>query len=260
MNVLIVSASPLGAGSITFALARRLVTGIFPDADCRTLHLAEVALPACDGQLSSVVEGVERSGYYPALAPVYEAMKLADLVVFASPVHNFTVSALLKNLIDLMVFEAHRPSFMGKHALLVATAMGAGQDKVFRYLGDVVKSWGFRVVGRLGANSSVMAEPWYEARLVAAINQLSQRVPAAMTDPRPRVSLYELAAFKVWRLVVELNREKSPLDHRHWTARGLLEAPYYYPCRAIPPARWLSSLIVGFIRRGIRARKLKPQV
>lgn len=258
MNVLIVSASPLAAASQTYAVAARLVNAVFPQANCRTVHLAEAALPHCDGLLATIVDGERTTAHFSALQPVYEAMQQADVVVFASPVHNFTVSALLKNFIDLMVFESHRPSFMGKSALLVATAMGAGQDKVFRYLGDVVKSWGFRVVGRLGTNTSVIHEPWYEARLAAALDELRQRVPAAIAEARPRIGLYDLIAFRVWKLVIELNPEKSPVDHRYWTRTGLLGADYYYPCRIALPARWIAALIVGLVRRSIVARKLRP--
>lgn len=260
MNILILSASPLAAGSETHALATRLVGAVFPGASCRTLHLAEVGLPPCDGSLECIVEGEQATAGFSALQPVYTAMKVADVVVFASPVHNFTVSALLKNFIDLMVFESHRPSFMGKSALLVATAMGAGQDKVFRYLGDVVKSWGFRVVGRLGTNTSVIHEPWYEARLATTLARLAERVPAAIAESRPRIGLYDLIAFRVWKLVIELNPEKSLVDHRYWARTGLLQAPYYYPCRTGVLAPALAALIVGLVRRSILGRKLKPMV
>ncbi len=260
MNVLVLGTSPCGAASATFALAKRLVDHVFPSTDCRVLHLADLALPACDGRLDCVTREAAQARAIAALAPVYDAMKSADVVVFAAPVHNFTVPALLKNLIDLMVFESHRPSFMGRSALIVATAMGAGQDRVFRYFGDVVKSWGFRLVGRLGANTSVIDEPWYEARLVAALDTLRRRVPQAIADPRPRVGLYDLTAFRIWKLVVELNPDKSPVDHRHWAQTGLVDARYYYPCRTRLVARGLSALIVRLVRHGIVARKLKPML
>lgn len=258
MKVLILSASPLAAQSVTFQLAERLVGGVFPDAERRVVHLHDARLPACDGHLEVVTGGEGTTGYFPALKPVYDAMRWADMVVFASPVHNFTVSALLKNFIDLLVFESHRPSFMGKTALLVATAMGAGQEKVFGYLQEVVHSWGFRVVGRLGAAASMLGEAWYETKLQAAIDGLRRRVTAAIAEARPRVGLRDLTAFRVWRLVVDINRENSPIDYQYWSQHGWLTADYYFPCRTQPPARWLAALIAAAVRSSIIGRKLRP--
>lgn len=258
LKVLILGASPLGAQSVTFRLAERLAGRLFPDAERRIVHLSEANLPACDGRLEVITEGEGSSGYLAALMPVYKAMRWADVVIFASPVHNFTVSALLKNFIDLMVFESHRPSFMGKTAVLVATAMGAGQQKLFSYLQEVVHSWGFRVVGRLGAATSMLNEAWYEAKLHDAIGKLRERVLPAIIDPRPRIGLRDLIAFRVWRLVVNINRENTPIDYEYWSKQGWLTAGYYFPCRTRAPARWLSALIAAIVRYTIVNRKLKP--
>ncbi len=258
MRVLILSASPLASQSVTFHLAERLAGSLFPQAEREVIHLHEVKLPACDGQLDVIKEGENLTGAMSGLGAVYSAMRRADVVVFASPVHNFTVSALLKNFIDLMVFESHRPSFIGKPAVLVATAMGAGQDRLFAYLRDVVHSWGFRVVGCLGAAASMLDEPWYEARLQGAIGQLAGRVATRIADQRPRVGLRDVVAFNIWRLVVEINRENTPIDHEYWSRRGWLSAHYYYPCRTWPPARWIARLIATAVRHQIIGRKLKP--
>jgi NAD(P)H-dependent FMN reductase len=258
VRVLVLSASPLADQSVTGRLALRLIDRLFPDAQCQVVQLRDAQLPACDGRLDVITDGEDGTACFDALAPVYQAMRAADLVVFASPVHNFTVSALMKNFIDLMVFESHRPGFLGKPAVLVATAMGAGQDKVFAYLQEIVHSWGFRVVGRLGATTSMLNEPWYEARLQDAMAKLHQRVTAALRESRPFVGLRDVVAFNVWRLVIEINRENTPIDYRYWSDRGLLCADYYFPCRTLAPARWMAALIVMVVRRSIVGRKLRP--
>lgn len=258
MRILILSASPLGPRSVTFRLAVRLVESVFPGAEQRVVHLAEADLPACDGRLDVITAGEQCTGGFHLLQPVHAAMCWAEVVVFASPVHNFTVSALLKNFIDLMVFESHRPGFVGRRAVLVATAMGAGQRQLFAYLQDVVHSWGFHVVGRFGVASSMLGEPWYEARVDASLKRLRTRIGRALVAERPWVGFRDLVAFRIWRLVVILNREKSPLDYEYWLGRGWLTAHYYYPCRTSSLARWLAALVAALARHTIVARRLKP--
>jgi NAD(P)H-dependent FMN reductase len=243
MTILIINGSPLGADSVTGAVARRVVGETWPTAEITEVSLATAGLPACDGHLDSIIGGEQLTGPLAALGSLHAAMGHADAVVFVSPVHNFAVSALLKNFIDLLVFEAHRPSFVGKPVVLVATAMGAGQK---------------RVVGRLGADASVLAEPWYEAHLRSRVAELARCIPAAIADSRPKVALRDLAAFRIWRFLAEFNRQRTPLDYQYWQARGWFDADYYYPCRSSPWARALAAFIVAAAAWTIRHRRMRP--
>jgi multimeric flavodoxin WrbA len=75
-------------------------------------------------------------------------MQQADGVIFVSPVYTGNVSGLMKSLMDRLAYTAHRPAFLGKPAMLVATGSS--------FTGDSLKAlgWfgytGFEIVSRLG--------------------------------------------------------------------------------------------------------------
>ena len=93
------------------------------------IHLEDVPLARCQGFLTCVKFGEQKCPVGPQMAPLLAAMRAADGVIFASPVHCFNVSTLMKNFIDLLVYQMHRPEFFGKKALVVTSAAGAGHKR-----------------------------------------------------------------------------------------------------------------------------------
>ena len=83
------------------------------------IYLAEVQLSGCQGRLTCVKFGEHKCPYVSELAPLLQAMHSADVVIFGSPVHCFNVSTLMKNFIDLLVYQMHRPAFLGQKAIVV---------------------------------------------------------------------------------------------------------------------------------------------
>jgi hypothetical protein len=56
----------------------------------------------------------------------------------------------MKNLIDRMAFVSHRPRFFGKHAMVAVTSCGGGIAEAANYLEDIIRSWGFTFVNKVG--------------------------------------------------------------------------------------------------------------
>lgn len=57
---------------------------------------------------------------------VQQLMEAADVVIFATPVHSFHVSASIKRFVDHFAWQLHRPRHVGQYAVILSTAMGAG--------------------------------------------------------------------------------------------------------------------------------------
>jgi hypothetical protein len=186
-------------------------------------------------------------------------MSSADAVIFASPVHCFNVSTLMKNMIDLFVYEMHRPSFFGKKAVVVTAAAGAGQKGVLKYLQKTVATWGFDVVGKLGTHSGLFDEPPYQAKLAVAADKVATQLITAVKENRiPEPGIAELISFRVWRSVIKRSKDASPYDWEHWQNSGWLDQDYYFPVRANPLSLGLASLIEKMIERAIVNVSVKP--
>lgn len=192
----------LGSGHGPDGTTGRLVADLLdrmratqPDPGVDTVLTTSLGLgtdcPAC---LRCMTAGEQACPNFDAAAPARAAMDAADLVVFATPVHSFQVSASMKRFIDHFAYLIHRPAYVGTPAVLLSTAAGGGHDEALGYLRSAVRRWGFHTVAQLGANGPgpVDAAYWDERGWFDADWWTDQRPPyvanriAAMVEKKIR--------------------------------------------------------------------------
>ncbi|MCP4198627.1 MAG: NAD(P)H-dependent oxidoreductase [Proteobacteria bacterium] len=261
MNVLIINASPNKEEGYTHKTTEIIRDAFLKRGDhqAEQLFLMDLQQPYCDGCMRCIKEGDQACPALDKVAPVEQAIRRADAIVVASPVHSFNVGAMLKTMIDLFVKEIHRPSFFGKKVAVVATSTGGGQQTVLKYMRNALSLWGMDVVGRLGTAGSQFKRPDYVAMVEASADQLVDKLIAAVDraeDPSP--ALIDLISFRVMRTVMEINRQDVLPDIHYWEERGWMTADYFTDA----PRSWWKNLIARFIGSVVRNQviggKLKP--
>lgn len=215
--------------------------------------------PSCPACLACMTEGEQACPSYDRAEPARQLMDAADLVVFATPVHSFHVSATMKRFIDHFAYLIHRPAYVGKPAVLVSTAAGAGHDQALGYLNGAVRRWGFHTVGQLGVNGPGLKKEPYRRRVDAALDELAATLREAATHPvEPRPTAADLIGFRVARLLVEGGRDEGPVDAAYWDERGWFDADWFTD-RPVPRvANRLAALVERRIRTGIEKGSAKP--
>jgi multimeric flavodoxin WrbA len=112
------------------------------------VFLGEVNLQTCRGCYVCQSRGEQYCPVKDDRGDLVQRLQEADGAVFVSPVYAGNVSGLMKSFMDRLAYAAHRPAFLGKPAMLVATASS--------YTNDTLKalSWfrykGFEIVSELG--------------------------------------------------------------------------------------------------------------
>ncbi len=229
------------------------------NAEVNYLYLEDIDLGRCQGHLSCVKFGENECPFSSDLASVTTAMEAADGVIFASPVHCFNVSTLMKNFIDLYVWQMHRPTFFGKKAIVVTSAAGAGHGSVLKYLRKTFAMWGFEVVGQLGSHAGLFDEARYQAKFSVSVDKLAGRFAAEIQrGERSLPGLAELINFRVWRSVIARSKDASPYDWKHWQESGWLDQDYYFPVRVNFLANGVAAMVEAMIGYVIRNVKVKP--
>jgi NAD(P)H-dependent FMN reductase len=148
MRVLAIIGSPRKGHSYraTQEIERRLTRN--PDILFEYMFLSQVNLQPCHGCYVCQSAGEQYCPLKDERASLVQKMTEADGVIFVSPVYTGNVSGLMKNLMDRLAFTAHRPAFLGKPAMLLATASSSTRNTLealawFRYTG-------FEIVSKLG--------------------------------------------------------------------------------------------------------------
>jgi multimeric flavodoxin WrbA len=229
------------------------------DVEFDYIFLEDANLSRCQGHLSCIKFGEHKCPFEQELNPIISAMNNADLVIFASPVHCFNISTLMKNFIDLLVYQMHRPAFFGKKAIVVATAAGAGQKGVIKYLRKTVANWGFDVVAQLGTHSGFFTSEKYLNKLTKTADKLAVKALSEVDKAElPKPGLAELINFRVWRSTVSINESNSPYDWDHWKNSGWLEQDYYFQTKVNFISKSVATLIEKLIARAIRNVSVSP--
>lgn len=113
MNILAINASFRGGRGVTAALADRLLAGAAAaGAQVERIDLAGLELKHCiDCQRCQTETHFLRCVLKDDMDMVYQRMREADLIVFATPVYTFGMSSLLKTVLERYYFTAKVQKF-----------------------------------------------------------------------------------------------------------------------------------------------------
>lgn len=215
--------------------------------------------PSCPACLACMTAGEQACPNADNAEPARALMDAADLVVFATPVHSFTLSATMKRFVDHFAYLIHRPRYFGTPAVLVSTAAGAGHDVALGYLQTAIRRWGFHTVGQLGVNGPGLQKAPYRAKVDQALDELAASAVRAVEDggePTPTTS--DLIGFRVARLLVESGRDEGPVDAAYWDERGWFDADWFTDAKVPRLPNVLAGFVEGRIRKGIANGSAKP--
>ncbi|CAM3452075.1 NAD(P)H-dependent oxidoreductase [Nocardioides dubius] len=256
----------IGSGNGMDGATGTLVQSLLDEVATRTeievavVHTDDLDLgPSCPGCLNCMTAGEDACPRAAAAAGATALMDAADLMVFATPVHSFHVSASMKRFVDHYAYLIHRPRHHGRPAILISTAAGAGHDAALGYLGEAIRRWGFHTVGRLGVNGPGLAKPGYRSKVDDALRSLAaDAVDAVASGAEPTPTTKDLIGFRVARLLVQSSREDGPVDEQYWRERGWFEADWFTDVRVPALPNRLAALVEGRIRRAIEQGTAKP--
>ncbi|WP_372735445.1 flavodoxin family protein [Nocardioides sp.] len=258
----------LGSGHGYHGTTGRLVTDLLDLMRARvpgdslvvdTVLTTELDLgPDCPACLSCMTAGEAACPNFDAAAPARRVMDGADLVIFATPVHSFQISASMKRFIDHFAYLIHRPAYVGRPAVLLSTAAGGGHDAALDYLSTAVRRWGFHTAATLGVNGPGLSRETYRGKVDRALDDIAAKALAAPGQGEPKPSTADLIGFRVAKILVDGGRDEGPVDAAYWDERGWFEAQWWTAQK--PPffANRIAALVEKKIRKGIAEGNADP--
>ncbi|MFC6153530.1 flavodoxin family protein [Nocardioides yefusunii] len=263
MHIGVVMGTGHGSDGATGRLVNELldrVRGIVPDVEVSTVDTDSLDLgPSCAACLGCMTAGEQSCPNFSSAARAARLMEEADLVVFATPVHSFHVSATMKRFVDHFAYLIHRPAHVGKPCVQISTAAGAGHDQALGYLKSATRRWGFHTVGQLGVNGPGLKKAPYRAKVDAALDELAASVVDQARNPvEPAPTAADLIGFRVARLLVESGRDEGPVDAAYWDERGWFDADWFTDRKLPWFANRLAATVEKKIRKGIAEGSANP--
>ena len=186
-----------------------------PGMEFEYVFLSQLNLQPCRGCYVCQSRGEQYCPIKDDLPVLVQKLQEADGVIFASPAYTGNVPALVKNLMDRMAYTAHRPAFLGKPAMLVATASSITADTLkalgwFRYTG-------FEIVSKLGI--PVWPSPrtqWTgEEGTNRQIKKAAARFERALAHPPASLSLENVLQFYLMKTTAMTDPKFFAADYEY---------------------------------------------
>ena len=150
MKILIITGSPRKGGN-TDILAKSFADGAKLNNDVEIISINDVDVKPCIGCNTCFTRDGNRCFQKDEMESIYDKMSAADMLVIASPVYFYGVSAQLKNIID----RCHTPmrkTFNIKNTALLLVAASSNQsvfDGIIRQYELIVDYFHFNDRGRV---------------------------------------------------------------------------------------------------------------
>ena len=124
------------------------------DADVTEFFLPRDFNSFCVGCNNCFKKSEKLCPHYEALSPITSAIDNADIIIFASPVYVYHVTAAMKTLLDHYGYRwmIHRPeeSMFRKQVVCISTAAGGGMKETTKDIADSTFFWGVAKTYKIG--------------------------------------------------------------------------------------------------------------
>lgn len=189
------------------------------DVEFIDIELRKENIPTCLGCFNCILKGEDKCAHKEAVSRIVMEIERADALIITSPVYSMQVTGLLKNFIDHMSYNFHRPKYFTKKALVITTTAGAGHTDTANYIKSILYYWGFNYVHTIpiAYRSWDLTEKNRKKVLVGAktfMNDLN-------TNKLHKPSTKSVVMFNLWKGMSNENSEYGNADYDYWKETGL---------------------------------------
>jgi len=250
VKILAVIGSPRGKGAgyrvVRMIEARMKACG---DVAFEYLFLKDANLKPCLGCYTCLAKGEDQCPLKDDRAAIVERLLAADGVILSSPIYVSNVSALMKNFIDRLAYNNHRPQFHRQKVLRVVNMAGESPKMTLAFLKYALG--GSQMVHELG----VATPPWPQTqRAVAkkerAINATTQKFyQTCLNTELPPPTLPRLGMFLIMQKLYLACPQVLPADYAFYHSK-----PYYYATNINPMKMVAAKAIVTLMMNMMQDR------
>jgi len=263
MRVVIIHGSPRKGN--TYEATQKVMAHMRQHGD---VEFTEFYLPKdlpefCRGCFNCFFSGEDKCPHAKYAQPIAQAMDEADGIIFASPVYAMQLSGGMKTLLDHLayVYMNHRPRYMRKKALVIATTAGAGLGNCLKYIKQNLTLWGVNKVYTLGVQMQAMGwddmESGRKAKAELRIGRVAKIFYADLASRHLHSpSLVQVVMFNVSK-AMNISYDDGSKDKQYWLTQGWLESKcrYHVPEASIG----LISGAIGAIAHAAGTRMMRPK-
>lgn len=156
----------------------------------------------------------------------------SDIIIIGSPVYVEDINGIMKNWIDRMAFNNHRPAFAGKTVFIVTTSGIGSSNHALKTMKKALTAWGFYVIGQSNFRTGSLMKikdlkQKYKKKISKITNEIKNTV---INDEVNNPKFYSLISFRVQQKYWQKNskKKKETYDYNYWDEKGWLDSNCNY--------------------------------
>lgn len=227
------------------------------NCDFEYLYLSDYKIDFCTGCHNCIFIGREKCPHYDSVKPIEDRLLAADGIVLATPGYMFSVTGIMKNFLDHVAYNCHRPIYFGKKAFLLSSCTKWQEKSVFTPMETWLSASGFKSAGKLYVE--MLPFPLNEAELdkrrKAIDSAASNFAKELQKGPEIKPDFGSLSVFHAFRTLSKFAPNILKADFRYYTEKNAYhkDTKWFMPVK-VP---YIKHLMATFIERSIKKAVVK---
>jgi len=256
MKILAINGTPHSGN--TWSWAKYFKNEYTDQIEFSEIHLNKENIPFCMGCNICLEKGEEKCPHSEQVQAIADKMSDADGIIIVSSAYSLGVNAVLKNFIDHMSYNFHRPNYPYKKALVITSAAGMGQKEVAKYLNEVLGHWNFNKVFNYTFKSSALRGFEPNEQQKKKFNKTADRFLHDVASGKLHSpSLKRLFYFGVWKAMSKMNDYDDSADARFWTDNNMYGLNYHNDVEFGSFKKMMAKLMHGMMDRVFKRNNKK---
>ncbi|WP_286316394.1 flavodoxin family protein [Romboutsia ilealis] len=224
MNILIIHGSPRRGN--TWNIVNRVKEKINEkiDVDYEIIELSKMKIPMCTGCFNCILKTEKKCPHYESIKYINNKIDWCDAMIITSPVYSLQVSGQLKNFIDHMSYNFHRPKYFNKKALIITTTAGVNAKEISNYIKEVLTFWGINTTYKLPIVYRNAKLEKYDKQIDKV---LSEFIDTLKNNTFKSPTFKTIASYNVFRSMSTNLYTKGNPDYDYWKNSELYKYPYH---------------------------------
>nr|WP_294575275.1 NAD(P)H-dependent oxidoreductase [uncultured Romboutsia sp.] len=224
MKILIIHGSPRRGN--TWNIVNRVREKINKEIDVNyeIIELSKMKIPMCTGCFNCILKSEEKCPHYESIKYINNKIDWCDAMIITSPVYSLQVSGQLKNFLDHMSYNFHRPKYFNKKALIITTTAGVNAKEVSNYINEVLTFWGINTTYKLPIVYRDNNLEKYDKQIDKV---LSKFIDTLKNEKLKAPTFKTVAMYNSFRSMSTTLYTKGNPDYDYWKSSELYKYPYH---------------------------------
>ncbi len=246
MKALILNSSARINGNSAMALGYLKEILEHENVSAEYVNLAEMNIGMCKGCRLCFDKGETACPHKDDVLGIYKRMIDQDLIILGGPVYVEDVNGILKNWIDRMAFNCHRPGLYKQKAYIFMNSGSGASGHALRTVERAFQTWGMRVIGKrkivLGAKSKKEEfMPKYSNLLRKDMKKVLGRLRRTRSP-----SFIQVMTYHIQKWFYNNKTAKESYDYQYWLGKGWLDRRRkYYSDSKIGILKNIGTKVIG---------------